>query len=98
MAGTALLLLDAVTTNTTGTKFTLSAGGDRYVFLSGGFGGGTLTLEVESPNNEGTWIPVSEGIFIEATAWVLIGIRDNVAIRAVLTGATAPTLTVEISK
>lgn len=98
MAGTAYLLLDAVTANTEGTSVDLgSGGGDRYVFISGGFGGGTLTLQVASPN-KGTWIPISEGVFTEAQAWVLVGVRDNLTIRAVLTGATAPTLTVEISK
>lgn len=98
MSGTALVLLDAVTGNTEGVKKTLGSGGDRYVFISGGFGGGTLTLQVESPNNEGTWIPISEGIFTEPQAWVLLGVYDNLTIRAVLTDATASTLTVEISK
>ena len=98
MAGTALVLLDAVTADTTGTSKTLGAAGDRYVFISGGFGGGTVTLQVESPNNPGTWMAIADGDFTTAQAWLLLGIHDNVNIRAVLTGATGATLTVEISK
>lgn len=95
----AYLLLDDQTLNIDGQSKTLGASGDRVVFISGVFNGATITLEVESPNKPGTWIPLSEGIFTDEQAWVLIGIRDELNIRAVLSNAGGSTsITVEISK
>jgi len=95
----AYLLLNDQSANVDGTPKTLGASGDRVVFISGVFDGATVTLQVESPNKVGTWIPLSEGVFTEVQAWILIGVRDELNIRAVLSAAGGSTdVTVEISK
>lgn len=98
MAGKAHILFQDETTNTDSAEKCLAVG-DAYVFLSGVFDGATVTIEMESPNFPGVWMPVAEGVFTEPQVWFLLRIRDNTNIRAVTTDAGGSTsVSVEISK
>jgi len=68
--------------------------GDATLIATGGFGGGTLQLQVQ--NTDGNWAPVDGGdITAEIAKNISVG---PVTLRAVLIGAsTAPSLTVNLA-
>lgn len=98
MAGKAYILFENESTNDTSAPVTLGASGDRNVFLSGTFDGATVTLEMESPNFVGVWMPISDASFTEPMVWHYLKIKDTSNIRAVTTGVGTSSITVEISK
>ena len=93
--GNSFLLFDGQTTNATSDGVALTKANGNFVTCTGGFGGGTLTLEVLS---NGAWAPIDGGEFTEAGSRFMASGAGSRQIRGVLTGATAATLTVEVSK
>lgn len=94
--GNYILLFEVQTTNATSivAQLTTQPGGN-YISMSGGFGGGDCTLEMKIG---GVWAPMSGGVFTEAGVHFIAGSASSKAIRMVLTGATAATLTVAVTK
>jgi hypothetical protein len=91
------VLFNAETTNTTSDEVTLSAGGDKYIIVSGTMGGATVQIEIKSPTS-GLWVSAEGGSFTESIARVWWRVFDNTVIRAVISGGTSASITVEVTK
>ncbi len=69
--------------------------GRTHVHISGDFGGGTLQLQYQDPSNswrnifDASWTTAADDVFDFTD-------RMDTPVRAVLTGATAPDLNVDI--
>jgi len=91
-----LVLFNSETTNTSSSEFTLGAGGDKYVYVSGTMGGATVQLEIKSPTS-GNWIPVEGGDFTTELARLWSRVFDNTVVRATISGGSGASITVEIT-
>jgi len=95
-------LLNAVTTNTTGTGYLKRSPVSVYVDGSLGSPAGTLTLQICKDVGgvaDGNWVTVktiTDLTVVDAARFNLV-IFGNYWVRAVLAGATNPSLTVETS-
>ncbi len=94
-----ILLLDGVTSNTTGADFS-TTGGIFQIVVAGGLGGGNITLDTTQDGVTYQDVFASDGteLVIDATNNYVSSIRlsSGLQIRAVLAGATAPTATVKL--
>lgn len=79
-----------MTTNTSTVAF--EASGQTGICAAGTFGGGTMVLEV-SPDGGTTWIPLA-GASYTAAFTTVITMASGARLRAVLTGATTPSISV----
>jgi hypothetical protein len=83
-------LLSAVDDNTTGASISIPLQDRTYTFFaSGTFGSGTVTLHI-SPDDGVTFVPLAASA-LTAAGSVTLPFRAT-AIRAVLAGATSPSL------
>ena len=98
------VILDAVTTDTTSNSFGGGKTGQdenskHCLKATGGFGGGTLTIEAEFDKDD-AWAPLvdpSTGDSYSFTSPFCIELvtKAGIGLRAVLTGATGATLTLK---
>lgn len=69
--------------------------GHGYLLLTGGFGGGTLTLQMKRASDASA-VTVTSYTAVPSPNPVRLDFGAPVAVRVVLSGATAPTLYYEI--
>jgi hypothetical protein len=94
--GNIILLFENQASDATGTGFIITSNArGHYVSASGTFGGGTVTIEMEIGGN---WAPVDGGEFTAAGVKFLEGASGGKKLRAVLAGATGPSITVAVTK
>jgi hypothetical protein len=74
-------------------EIAVGSGGPMTIVAYGAFGGGTVTVEY-TPNEGADWIADDE-IAWTAAAIDQVVLPQGIGLRFVLTGATAPNLTVE---
>lgn len=67
----------------------------HYIIAQGTFGGGTVTIEMQIG---GVWAPLDGGSFTEDGIKFMEGAGRSKRIRAVLAGATTPSVTVAVTK
>jgi len=90
------LLFEAQASDASSGAVVLTHPGDKYVIVSGTLGGGTLNIEIS--DNAGNFVVMDGGDFTTTGARILFSIPKSARIRATLTGATAPSLNVEVTK
>ncbi len=94
-----ILLLDGVTSDTTGANKS-TAGGIFQVVVEGSLGGGNITLDTSHNGTDFQDVYATDGteLIIDASSNYVSNVRlsSGLQIRAVLAGATAPTATVKL--
>ena len=90
-------LLEGQATDTSSEGYTFATGNDKYVMVSGGFGSGTVNIELYAATTD-DWVPIDGGEFTAPAARLMLSIPKSATIRATLSGATAATINVEITK
>ena len=94
--GNYVLLFENQASDATGTGFTIASNArGHYISVAGDIGGGTVQIEMEIGGN---WAAVDGGLFDAVGVKFLEGASGGKKLRAVLAGATAPDITVAVTK
>lgn len=90
------MIVTTLSSNTSTDALTQHSG-TFWAHVAGTFGGGTCTLEYQTPGG-GTWYAIEGGAFTSGPISRVVQLPGNCPVRATLSGATTPSVAVHLQR